>query len=229
MAILIDKKQGIEIEDLDTIYITGAGYIRKAFKGIGRESAWGFDEVVWGGNLTRGRTFAFENIDDVDIGYVTNVNITFPIMRIEDFLAMQKILKERHVMVDYYNKDKGIRETKEMAITGNDRQKIYAFGNKVVGMQNFSIKFVATNRDLEYNTLTITYNGNGATQVGTGDLSQSLTFSEQVTLRSSDVFYAPSGLHFAEWNTRADGRGASYGANESITLWESLKLYAIWE
>ena len=31
-------KKGIYVEDMNTVYITGAGYIREAFTGVGRDS-----------------------------------------------------------------------------------------------------------------------------------------------------------------------------------------------
>lgn len=221
----VDKENAIKINDLSTIYITGAGFVNRAFKGIGNSSSLGWNETTWGGTLNRGNTFALENIDDVEIGQVAQCQITFPYMNINDFLDLQKILKERYVYVNFFCVDLGKRITKEMAITQNERKTLYARGNTIYGMQNISVKFVATNRDTEYNTLEVNYNSNG----GTGSIeTQSATYSDQIRLSSGNEFLNGS-KYIKYWNTKADGTGKSYGLNQNITLWESLELYAIWE
>mgnify|MGYP000675868806 CR=1 FL=1 len=42
---------------LDTIYFTAAGYVDYPIKGISRDSALGWEEPVWGGDLTRSTDF----------------------------------------------------------------------------------------------------------------------------------------------------------------------------
>lgn len=221
----VDKENAISVEDLSTIYITGAGFIHRPFRGIGINSAMGWSEVGWATDLKRSNTFAFENIDDVDIGQIAQCQIVFPYMNIADFIDLQKVLKERYVMVDYFNIDVGKRVTQEMAITGNERKNLYAMGNKVFGMQNTTVKFVATNRENEYLDLTVSYNTNG----GTGKIDNiERTYSSQVRL-SDGSGLTNGNKHIKEWNTKPDGTGQRYGLNQSITLWLSLTLYAIWE
>ena len=90
MSILIeDNVNKVSI----TGYIEGEGTVTKTFTNLGRESvAW--NETVWGGNLTRTNTFALENIDDVEIGQVPQLTLVFKYMKIEDFIVMQKLLKQ---------------------------------------------------------------------------------------------------------------------------------------
>lgn len=221
----IDKENAIKIDDLSTIYITGAGFVNRAFKGIGNSSSLGWNETTWGGNLNRGNAFSLENIDDVEIGQVAQCQITFPYMNINDFIDLQKILKERYVYVNFFCVDLGKRITKEMAITQNERKTLYARGNAIYGMQNVSVKFVATNRETEYNDLQVTYNANG----GTGSIdNQTATYTDQIVLSNGTEFKNGT-KHIKEWNTNSNGTGRTYGLNQSITLWESLDLYAIWE
>ena len=54
------------------------------------------------------------------------------------------------------------------------------------------------------------------------------TITEQVRIDNGSDF-AITGYHIKEWNTKADGTGQTYGLNASITLWQNLTLYAIWE
>ena len=215
----------IYVDDINAVYITGAGYTRKAFTGLGRDSM-GWNETVWGGKLNRSNTFALENIDDIDIGQVPQCTLVFKYMKIEDYIVMQKLLKERHLIVDYFDFDLGQRVTHEMAITGNERKKFYAMRNYINGACDFTIKLVGTNRDFEYVDKTITYMPNGAT---TGSQKvENYQVTQQVTIDNGSE-YSKTGYHLKEWNTKADGTGATYGASQSITLWQSLVLYAIWE
>lgn len=216
---------GIYVEDIGKVYITGAGYVNRSFS-TGRDSI-GWNETVWGGKLNRSKKFTLENIDDVEIGQVPQCTIVFKYITIEDFIVLQNILKERHISVKYFDIDKGEFVTHDMAITGNDRKKIYSYGKKIMGMQDFTIKLVGTNLDVEYTDKTIVYKANG----GSGsDITNSYYMADQVRLlTANDSGFTKSGYHIAEWNTKADGTGYTYGLNQSITLWDDLTLYAIWE
>ena len=211
--------------ELNTVYITGGGYVNKAFTGLSRDSI-GWNEVVWGASLTRSNTFALENIDDVDIGLVPQCTLVFKFVDIDNFIIIQSLLRERHLIVNYFDIDLGKRVTHEMAITGNERKKIYSRGNAIVGVQDLTIKLVATNRDNELLDCTLSYDLNGGTS--TGDYEpQTYTQSDQVTIADGqDISY--SGGHLVEWNTKADGTGQHYAPNVSITIWADLTLYAIY-
>ena len=214
----------IRISDINVVYITGAGYVRKAFTGLGRDSM-GWNETVWGGTLTRTNTFALENIDDVEIGQVPQCTLVFKYMKMEDYLIMQKMLKERHLIVEYFDFDKGERVVHEMAITGNERKKFYSYRDYVNGVNDFTIKLVGTNRDSNMLDVSITYYANG----GTGSIEPtSHSVTDQVTLSNGEGI-SKSGYHLKEWNTNPSGNGSSYLPNSSITIWGSLILYAIWE
>lgn len=216
---------GIYVEDIGKVYITGAGYVNRSFS-TGRDSI-GWNETVWGGKLNRSKKFTLENIDDVEIGQVPQCTIVFKYITIEDFVVLQNILKERHISVKYFDIDKGEFVTHDMAITGNDRKKIYSYGRKIMGMQDFTIKLVGTNLDVEYTDKSIVYNANG----GSGsDITNNYSMADQVRLLTAeDSGFTKSGYHIKEWNTKVDGTGYTYGLNQSITLWDNLTLYAIWE
>lgn len=233
-------KQGIYVEDINKVYITGAGYINHAFTGVGVDTI-GYSEVVWKANLTRSNSFQLSNIDDVEIGQVPQLHLTFPYMNIDDFIIIQKMLKERHLIINYFDVDLGQRVTHEMAVTKNERKKVYAYKKYITGITDFSINFVGTNRDEEMlKKCTIVYNSNGGTgsissyEIGHGKTKDSTqenptyTFSTQVTL-SSGTGFKKEGYHLARWNTQANGSGDSYLPNQSITIYDDLTLYAIWE
>ena len=230
MGVKVDYANKINAEDLDTIYITGGGFVRRAFKGVSRDSAWGWEEPVWGGDLTRSLDFILTNIEDVAYGLVARCEISYKYMNVQDYIDLMKISKERVVTVNYFNRETGKRVTQEMAFTGNELGKLYAFGVDYLGTQDVKIKLVATNRenaDLIKSTITIIYNANG----GTGTIAnQTAKYSDNLTLadNENDVM-TKSNAHIKQWNTKADGTGSAYGLGQSITCWKDLTLYAIWE
>ena len=228
MAIKVDYANALEVNDLDTIYLAGGGYVNYPFKGISRDSAMGWEETVWGGDLTRSKDFVLSNIEDVDFGLVARCEISYKYMNITDYLALCTISKQRVCTANYYSRDLGQRVTQEMAFTGNELDKLHAFGKDYLGTTNVKIKLVATNRDkvnLIKSTCTISYNNNG----GSGSISnQTAVWSNNITLADGTAF-TKSGYSLASYNTKADGTGWTYLPNQHITVFGDLTLYAQWE
>ena len=215
----------ILVNDIGKVYITGAGYVEYPF--VTSRDSIGWNETVWGGQLNRSRKFTLENINDVEIGQVPQCTIVFKLLKIEDFIILQELLRERHITLKYFDIDYGEWVEHDMAITGNDRKKIYSYGRKIIGMQDVTVKFVGTNLDNEYVDKTITYKANGG--IGS-DVEETYAVGDQVTtLNESESEFVKSGYSIAYWNTKADGTGKTYLLNQSITLWKDLTLYAIWE
>lgn len=224
--------------DLDTIYITGAGYIKRPFKGISRDSAMGWGEPVWGGDLTRSTDFVLSNITDVDFGVVARCEVSYKYMNIDDYKALCEIAKQRVCYVIYFDKQTGEWVTgfgdhegygQEMAFTDNEISKLYTFGTKYLGGTDIAIKMVATNRDKsDINTqYTITYNLNGGS--GTVPTSVTKTWSDNLKVASPTSITPPTGRTFSHWNTAANGTGKSYLPNQEITIYDSMTLYAQWQ
>lgn len=229
MGVKVDYANKINAEDLDTIYITGGGFVRRAFKGVSRDSAWGWEEPVWSGELTRSvGGFNLTNIDDIEFGLVARCEISYKYMNVQDYIDLCKIAKQRHCFANFFNRETGERVTQEMAFTGNELGKLYAFGTDYLGTQDVKIKLVATNNDkvgLIRSKITITYNNNG----GSGEEeTQTAIYSDNLTLSDGDNMLK-SNAHIKQWNTKADGTGSAYGLGQSITCWKDLTLYAIWE
>lgn len=214
---------------LDTIYFTGAGYVDYPIKGISRDSALGWEEPVWGGDLTRSTDFVLTNILDVDYGLVARLEVSYKYLNVQDYIALCKIAKERVCNVTYFNYEKGEWVVnQEFAFTKQEKSKLYAFGTEYLGLLDVSVKLVATNRDktdLIATDFTITYNANG----GSGTVaSQSAKWGDNLDIStSSGLSY--SGKTFKEWNTMANGKGGHYMPNQHKTMWENMTLYAIWE
>lgn len=211
-------------QELNAVYITGGGFVNKKYTGLSRETM-GWNETVWGANLTRSNTFALENIDDVDIGQVPQCTLVFKFINVETFIEIQTLLKQRHLIVNYFDIDLGHRVTHEMAITGNERKKIYSRDSSIIGIQDFTIKLVGTNRDRELLDCEVSYDLNGGTSSGDYD-TQTYSQGDQVMIADGqDIVHAG---HLVEWNTKADGTGQHYAPNTTLTIWNSLTLYAIY-
>ena len=234
---IIDWSNGIDVnadgKSIDTIYITGAGYYKRPFKGISRDSVLGWEEPVWGGDLTRTTNFTLENITDVDFGKVARVEVSYKFMNIDDYKALCEIAKQRLCYVIYFNRETGTWETgsngygQEMAFTGNELSKLYTYGYKYIGGLDIKIKLVATNRDKSDigTTYTISYNANGGT--GTTPSSESKTWSENLKVASGSAL-SRSNYTFLYWNTQADGSGKTYLPDQDITIFGDITLYAQW-
>lgn len=77
---------------------------------------------------------------------------------------------------------------------------------------------------------TVTYNPVSGSGTGSGTMTDSnnpYASGATVTVQAC-TFTAPTGMDFVHWNTKADGTGISYDANETFTISENTTLYAIW-
>lgn len=249
MGVKVDYANKINAQDLDTIYITGGGFIRRAFKGVSRDSAWGWEEPVWGGDLTRSTDFVLTNILDVDYGLVARCEISYKYMNVQDYIDLMRISKERVVQVDYFNRETGKRVTQEMAFTGNELGKLYAFGTDYLGNQDVKIKLVATNREkanLINTTFNVNFYANGGviTEDGTTISSKqqqikygdnAIIYPANYTWKTDDTTHTLSftkeGNHLVGWATKKiNGKYEEYYALDSTTtIWGNKDLYAIWE
>lgn len=223
------------VGSLGSIYITGGGFIKREFKGIGTTSQFGWEEMVWYKSPTRTQDFSFRNLDDVKVGLVARCEITIPYYDIQDFIDLRKIIaRERHFLVTFFNVDEGKWVTRDMYCTESSRDKLMTLKQSLIGTFNITVKLVGTNLDLARDSngklleKTVTYNLNGGG--GTPPATKSYARGENVVLATSEGFTAPSGKHFVNWVTMKDGDvTGSYIAGSSTTLWEDLTLYAQWE
>ena len=226
MATRVDYANGIDATDIGTIYLTGAGYVDYPFRGASRESALGWEEPVWGGELNRNIDLVLD-VDNVDYGLVARCEISYKYLNVQDYKVLCKIAKQKVCKANFFNRETGTRVTQEMAFTGNEIGKLYKFGTEYLGVIDMAIKLVATNRDRQdiiSATHTITYNANG----GTGTIAQqSVKWAGQKKLADSG-FTTTHGEVLSEWNTRADGLGERYLLGQSITVFGDLTLYADW-
>lgn len=223
------------IGSMGSIYLTGGGFIRREFKGIGTDSQFGWEEMVWYKTPSRTQDFSFRGMDDTKVGLVARCEITIPYDNIQDFMDLRKIVaRERHFLVTFFNVDTGKWVTRDMYCTESSRSKLFTLKQSLIGSFNISVKLVGTNLDLARNSdgslqkKTITYNLNGGT--GTTPARVSVDRGTQVVLAESTNIASPDNKHFKCWSTM-DGQEVtgSYTAGQATTIWEDLNLFAQWE
>ncbi len=226
MATRVDYANGIDATDIGTIYLTGAGYVNYPFRGASRESALGWEEPVFGGELNRNIDLVLD-VDNVDYGLVARCEISYKYLNVQDYRVLCKIAKQKVCTANFFNRETGTRVTQEMAFTGNEIGKLYKFGTEYLGVLDMSIKLVATNRDRQdiiSATHTITYNANG----GTGTIAQqSVKWAGQKRL--ADSGFTKSGYVLTGWNTQPDGTGLRYKLGQELTVFGDLTLYSEWD
>ena len=253
---LPNYEQAIKFEDLKhktigSVYITGGGLVSEEFKGVGTDSQFGWEELTWFKNPTRNRTFAFQNMDQIDVGLIARCEINIKYMDITKYMKLRQVIgRERYFQMEFFDVDKGDWVTRTMYCTENTKRQLFTLKQSLIGVLDLNLKFVGTNTDQEerivvrddgteeevYTTKKdpITYNLNGGSYTGS-DYDYSKTqehfYASQVELAPSEDLIAPDGYHFAYWATK-DTNGnikSKYGSKQKITLWHGLTLYAVWE
>lgn len=236
---------------IGSIFITGGGLVDEEFKGVGSDSQLGWEELAWEVEPTRGKTFAFQNMDDIDVGLIARCEINIKYMDIDKYMKLRQVVgRERYFHVTFFDLDKGDWVTRIMYCTENQKRQLFALNHSLIGVIDLSLKFVGTNTDQEgriivkddgteeevYTTkqYEIKYNLNGGSYTGSDYdyfTPQMKYYASQVQIAPISGVTSPYGKHFKYWAVR-DENGkevAWYGANQKTTLWHSLNLYAIWE
>lgn len=82
----------------------------------------------------------------------------------------------------------------------------------------------------EYKSITLSFNGNGATSGSIDSMTYTRLFSpgETVSFTCPTGGFSRSGYIFLGWNTKADGSGTVYKEGSTISISNSTTLYAIW-
>lgn len=237
-------------ESISKIYITGGGFVRREFRGCGADSQFGWQELVWKSQPSRGGTFAFTNMDDIDVGLVARCEVNIMYMNIQDYMDLRKIIaRERHFTVEFFDIDEGIFVSRDMYCSENSRNKLLILSKHLIGVANIPIKFVGTNLDV---VTTIDADGNEITtdkelsivyeiDSGSGTVSdknedgttvyKTAKYGEQRVLSDGTGVIAPQNKNLKYWVTRNKNGDISgtYGLGQSVTVWKGMTLYPYYE
>lgn len=263
MGATVDTKNAINVktsnpvnknDGADVIYITAAGYRRYPFKCATPDSDLGWDEPIWGSDLTRSTDFVLTNILDVDYGLVARVEISYAYMNIADYKVLCKISKERVCYVTYFN-----RETaewvvdQEFAFTSQSLKQLYAFGSSYFGARDISIALVATNRDKTEDKIgkkfTVlwrldTSNGTKGSILDLAQLNSDGSYKKDdkgniiynnpkeiewggACSMPSSTGFSRDGYTFDGWRL-SDNDSSYYGAKQATTVWNTMVFFPRW-
>lgn len=233
------EEVGLTKGSIGSIYITGAGFIDREFRGIGVDSKFGWQEMVWASSPNRSQSFAFDNMDQIEIGIVARCEINIHYLDIQDYMDLRKIVaRQRHFYVKFFDIDECKWKNREMYCSENEASRLFVLKQSLIGQMDYTIKFVGTNRDLNLSPLSITYNNDDIIQqiTATGDIpvDSGKVWGDQININSGSSLVPDGDYHLAYWYTveTVDGTqvmAQKYGPNQSVTIWDSLVLYPRWE
>lgn len=225
-----DNAVSFEDKSIGTIYITGGGLYKEPFTGIGVDSKFGWQELVWKKTPSRGGDFAFSNMDDIDVGLVARCEVNIKYMDIDKYMKLRKaIARERYFRVEFFDIDDCIWREKEMYCSESTISKFLMLKKHLIGHLDFAVKFVGTNRDPEDPNLTIKYYNSYPS--GALLTTERAYWGDQIKTASDTIAIQQvegKTLFWKRYNSEGKEIG-KYGANQSTTLWESMSLYASWE
>lgn len=205
---------------LNTIIINGIW-----FNGVSPDSSLGWEEFVWSEEPSRSNSFAFENMDDIDVGLVAQCQINFKYFNIDDFQKFREAIKQRYFRCTFFNVDTGEWEyNREMYCSKSERQKLHTFSKQLLGVIDFTISLVATNRDIvEHPPVQITYNANNY-NITVPKAPISVTYGDQYYVDNAPK--EPSGKQFLYWT---DDAGWQFKEGEAFTAFKNRTLYAVYK
>lgn len=222
--------EGEIVGSLGTIYLTGGGFYRRAFSGIGSNSQFGWQEMVWKKSPTRSGDFSFININSIDVGLVARCEIVIPYNNIQDYMDLRKIIaRERYFKARFFDVDEGQWVEREMYCSESSKNQLFILGKSLIGVRDITVKLVGTNRDSDKSPITVSYDLNG----GGGNIaSRELKKGDELTLPNPIELgiTAPSGRSFDHWETRTEDNETmgEYHATQETTVWNNMKFYAVW-
>lgn len=223
------------INDLGTVVFNGI----EVFHNLDNECMLGTTKFNWASTPSRNAvTFSFENMDDIDVGLVYYLSINFKYLNANDYYRLRKILMQRHFYVTFFSKDDMDFVTREMYLDDKDAKKLMMYNENWLGIMDYSINLIGTNRDLtssNFDTgewkygddLTVEYII--PSSVAGNIEPKTATWSQQIKLDDGAEIIAPDGYFVSGWctiNSNGEITG-KYGLGQSITVWRNMQLHIL--
>lgn len=227
MAIIVNK----ETHDYPIGTVKIDGYV---FDKIGYGMLQTANTLTYVENPKRSNTGAIY-IKNYDTYVIPSCQIGFGLIDIEQFMLLRRLLLARKEhMVEYFDADFGKRVKHRMIVDDDKLKAFFSLGSKVIGMQNYSIKFEGTLSPWEQ--YTVTYDANGGTVAGgtgTQIRSEKLMIGETTVIPAASDFVNGS-KRLIRFSDKADDGGASlegamtFYPEEEIVVSADMVLYAVW-
>lgn len=227
MAIIVNK----ETSDFPIGTVKIDGYV---FDKIGYGMLQTANTLNYVENPKRSNTGAIY-IKNYDTYIVPSCQIGFGLITIEQFMLLRRLLlaRKEHT-VEYFDADFGKRVRHRMIVDDDKLKTFFSLGSKVIGMQNYSIKFEGTLSPWEQ--YSVVYNANGGTVTGESSTrieSEKLMMGETTAIPASGTF-ANGSKKLIGFCDKVDEVGVpKQGAmifypEEDIVVANNMELYAVW-
>lgn len=176
-------------------------------------------------------------IQNYDTYVVPSCQIGFGLIDIEQYMLLRRLLMARKEhTVNYFDADFGKRVEHRMMVDDDKLKAFFSLGSKVIGMQNYSIKFEATLSPWE--TYKITYHGNGgiltANATAKEVCSPECSIGETIKIEEDSKLFTNGDRALICYADKVDADGAPeskamrYYPGEEIVVCNNIDLYAVW-
>lgn len=117
----------------------------ESFSGIGYENLKTTNQMTYSEEPSRQEEGSMQNIEEFTSFVLGAGDIGFSLMSEETYRRLkEKLLSKRTFEVEYYDSDFDRFIKRNMYVKPQDLQAFLSYGNRIIGMRNFTISFVAT-------------------------------------------------------------------------------------
>lgn len=169
--------------ELATIKING-----ESFYGIGYDGLMTVNTKTYVESPSRSSDGSISNINDYVTFIVPRCKVNFRYFTIEDYQRLCRAITSNEFIVEYFDKQLGVRVSYKMYAEPEEMTKLYNVGTSVIGVLDYEVSFVATLNDLDY--FTIKYDANGGTllnYIGIYDSGTTYTYGNRI--KYADIYY----------------------------------------
>lgn len=181
---------------------------------------------------------SISNLDSYAWFLTPHLKIDFGLLSIESYRAIMKLIRSRNEFtVTCYDvvEDKDV--THKMYFATEQMPKLWAIAKamdgdewvELLGVQDYTVEMIGTNTSVDL--VSVNYVDNLPIGSSSSVGSDSIPKGSDIIVGDIATFKdnPPSGYKFKRWNDKPDGSGMNYTDGISITLSQSLTLFAIWE
>ena len=179
------------------------------------------------------------NLDSYSWFLTPHLKIDFSLMSIDSYRTIMTLIRSRseHIVTCYdVVADKDV--THKMYFATEQMPKLWTIAKalnggapwvELLGVYDYTVELIGTNTS--FDTINVVYVDNLPSGSMSAEGTDDLPIGAEIIVGKDTTFQnkVPSGYKFKYWNDKRDGTGVVYIDGYSLTLYNSLTLYAIWE
>lgn len=145
----LNYRHGIEVADLDSFWVDG-----EKFSGVAYQGFASVNTKTYVKEPKRSNDGSMPDIDEHDTFLVPRLDITFKYFNLRDYQRFCRAIQSANSYdVRYWDKDYGTWVTHNMYLEPAELTKVYNVRTRVLGVLDYSIKFIGTLNSRESYTL----------------------------------------------------------------------------